>query len=519
MSIAAVKFEYEHFFALVESLRLADAVELKELAAKVYIATAHRDYIKHAIALYYSNRKVFDSHSKIIASMLIDFDAQGLGISNVHTTAFLISCERSNIKQFGEHIRSALRDIPVDTLRFACRVMKNRGTLQNILDLMFRYKNELIQTPAQLLFVEQSLAKFLPEQYRQYVDEMKSLFLSVSERKNDFPSSDKNILDLLSVHYSNSKKFDASYGEPSLLANSGTIFNLLTSKPKVAVCISGQLRGFEEAHQKMAPFFDAFGAERFVHTWADAGRGMLVPDRADRWFSGEFLTEFRSLCAEGKLNGKKFLNLYPAFNNIEGEITVDKLKNVYGTDNVSSEVDQGDLPSNHHKMFYKIWCCHKMMLESARKFDVIIRVRPDLVFDADAVDWDGLLYRAQHEKIVWVETEFGVNRSKGWVGDQFAVGSLEAITTYASIFPLASQLETGLLGAPIIQAHEALGFHMWKHGFSMPKAPITNNRLVEIAKFGPSDLSGLLNSGNAASIDKDIDKRLKAANQRDLQSK
>lgn len=447
-------------------------IDSKDEARVAYALTGQYEFADHAVRMFYADRNAFKAFRDVIGPFLQEMEASGFAPSDHHVMAALICSTKDSVKKFKRWFTDRIFGIPVDRVRFACRVMKRERSMDPLIGLMIDNLDAPGVQPSHLFMLDQYLCGFLPEErqeQRARVDARLDRFIA---DESSLDRREREVIERLERRRRlRSQKLDLS---------ATAVVSILRKKPSIALCISGQMRGFQRAHEVMKPLFDEFNVDRFVHTWSDVGRGMLVPDRADRWFEGRVLNEFRALCLENKITGRSFLEAHPRFLDQGTKVTSEQLIEHYSAIDAVVE-DDIDVPTNHHRMFYKIWSCHELMMSSGKEYDVVIRIRPDLTFDANPAQWGAILHRVQHEKLVFVETEFGINRKNGWVGDQFAIGSMEAMTRYASVYPLSTMVAAAELSSPIVHAHETLGYHMWSGGYTMPRAPIDNAKLVEIS--------------------------------------
>lgn len=151
-------------------------------------------------------------------------------------------------------------------------------------------------------------------------------------------------------------------------------------KLDIAICISGQLRGFEQVFPSIMNAFDFHNhnTQLFVHTWKNIGRRFPYPDHAVRTFSGKFLSAYLVV-----FNGREHLqrcypNLYTLITS-SSSVTEEQLKNFYKTQHIALEDDT--LPpfesfSNLAKMLYKIHKSYQMTIPY--HFDLMLWIRPDV---------------------------------------------------------------------------------------------------------------------------------------------
>ena len=503
----AIAFSYENLMKCFAQWQSAKTIVGEGDVDKCYAITGHNDFIDHAVRLFYADRKQFVALRDIVCEFLLSMPKRGLAPSSNHLLAALVCARKDNIKHFKRWMDDRLHTLPVDRVRFAGRVMKREKTMDFLVDVMQSNIESPQILPSHLFLLDQYYAGFLPEDKDYERQRVASKTRQLASEAN-FAGREFEVIHAL---IKTTTEREASKGDE---LSAASVLRVIEKPPKIALCISGQLRGFEAAHSRMKDFFDYFKVDRFVHTWGDVGRGMLVPDRADRWFSGNLLAEFRVLCAENKLDGKSFLTRYPAFSGLVKKVDQAQVKSFYNAVDVVVEDDIA-MPTNHHRMFYKIWSAHQLMRKSGNSYDVVMRVRPDLVFNADPTEWAAIFARVQNEKLVFVETEFGINRKNGWVGDQFAVGSMDAMDRYASVYPLSNLAAAKNVSSPIVHAHETLGYHMWSGGYIMPRAPLTDGKLTELALISSADALEKISQGGKHD---EVHRRLIAAAKADVKA-
>jgi len=170
---------------------------------------------------------------------------------------------------------------------------------------------------------------------------------------------------------------------------------------RVAICIAGQMRGYEQAFPSVKKYLiDPLGADVFVHTWNEIGSSVnehkrLLPMPLPYYLSGKL-----------RRDRPHFEAVFPAFTASVSKTTFvnhDDLKKLYDAKEVVVETSPnpedydeffgikvpGKLLKAQTKsqwsrqLFYKIWKCNelKKAAENAGnfKYDLVIRLRPDLL--------------------------------------------------------------------------------------------------------------------------------------------
>lgn len=186
---------------------------------------------------------------------------------------------------------------------------------------------------------------------------------------------------------------------------------------KIALCLSGHLRKFEQTYPTLFFYFlKNYDVDIFIHTWDKLG------------FSCAFKTDATLNDTEPKLaevnrlyNPKKMM--------VEGSDFVEELKK------------QGDQYAPHLRnepkhvghmasMFYKIYAANELrkrhQVETGVKYDWVIRCRPDLLFHNDVH-----LPPEHTPGKIWMPKALS---SPDWYNDQFAIGSPDDMDLYSSVF-------------------------------------------------------------------------------------
>lgn len=223
---------------------------------------------------------------------------------------------------------------------------------------------------------------------------------------------------------------------------------------RIAVCISGQLRGYRNAF----PSWRALGLEShevdyFVHVWKDIGRKQPFPLHASRCFPQPLADVFARRAQE--ITPARFWENYPSLFDLfktHAVVSQEEISNFYRTPHVAveREDDLDFLDSNSDKMYYKIRECSKLMSSSNKKYDLVIRIRPDKALDTETPppDWHNILEECARDQVIFVDGPSIFLPGPGFgIGDQFAVGTQEAMNAYSSAWEMHAS-EPKKLGFP-----------------------------------------------------------------------
>ena len=224
------------------------------------------------------------------------------------------------------------------------------------------------------------------------------------------------------------------------------------SRPlNVALCVSGQLRGFRRATESWRNLsLDGHRVTTVVHTWQDVGQ--RFPDnswQAARVFSGRLHDGL--LQAAGMIGFDHLIGRYPSLFGLfrqRCDVTLAELQQHFFTEHVRIEDDA--LPpfaglSNPGKMYYKVEAALGLALDTGIPFDLVVRMRPDKVIDPGAgVDWDAILDASVRDRAIYCDAGLFLNIGFGYsMGDQFAVGPLECMVPYSRTWSVLNNPNRG----------------------------------------------------------------------------
>lgn len=186
---------------------------------------------------------------------------------------------------------------------------------------------------------------------------------------------------------------------------------------KIALCISGHLRKFEETHPTL--YFHLLknhDCDIFVHTWDKLGYACQF--KTDNILDS---TNHKLEDIERVYRPKKLI--------VESSSFIDDLKrqaDVYAPHLSNCPKHAGHMAS----MFYKIYACNELRknyeLETGTKYDLVIRCRPDLLFNNEIII-------PQHD----IQNKILMPRASSnadWYNDQFAIANPEDMDLYASAY-------------------------------------------------------------------------------------
>jgi len=282
-----------------------------------------------------------------------------------------------------------------------------------------------------------------------------------------------------------------------------------TRKLRIAVCVSGQLRGFKDAKATWSLLgLNDHDTDYYVHTWKNVG--VRFPDPAwkghvERRFSdASFVDSYIRMCAQYGI--ATITEMYPSIFSTKaaGLIAIEsEIKDAYGKETVTVIDDESDERfrnfTNQDKMFYKISECFKLAEKSGKEYDLVIRIRPDIKMkEGTKVDWHSLYERSLADRVSFNEAPASLKENI-WVGDQFGAACFEVAKRFASTYEFHDYaIKQKISGVPAVRSgHATLAWSLLCQGVKV-------EQLTQIKWGGLSDVQKLNNFQIKELIEKDI---------------
>lgn len=190
---------------------------------------------------------------------------------------------------------------------------------------------------------------------------------------------------------------------------------------KIALCISGQMRTFEECYPKLKEnIINVLKPDIFIHAWSNAGISTKTNKENNKRFTDKIVTYdiLNKLYKPKKCIIEKFKPHY-----------TDELKNIKVPEILKIKEPRhykGTLP-----MFYKIYECNNLKKKWEQKnnflYDIVIRFRPDLIIKEKIPN-----KIFNHPHIIWF-SDYKINTSSQ-VSDKFAISDSINMNYYSSVW-------------------------------------------------------------------------------------
>ena len=226
-------------------------------------------------------------------------------------------------------------------------------------------------------------------------------------------------------------------------------------KLRIAVCISGQMRGWKRAFKSWGKIgLMSHDVTYFVNTWANEGGGSPVPPNNTRHLPSSFVSPFSDVWNElgEKEMACRYANFFALWNRASGKISTDEIFEVYGTHNAIID-DDADSPftsmNNPHKMYYKLFKCNEMTKNHPDDFDLVIRIRPDIEFTADVnIDWISIYEECTRRKVVYAESSNSDSATYMFPNIGYAMSDFFAVSTPDNMDAYCKSYTMGAGNAP-----------------------------------------------------------------------
>jgi hypothetical protein len=311
------------------------------------------------------------------------------------------------------------------------------------------------------------------------------------------------------------RSWQALQSARSLLAAKAPAVFRSRRRLKVAVCISGQLRGYEAA---FASWQDTVLAQidyrLFVHSWCSIGRSGAEPFRHYLPFEGaEFQRKYRELA--NQVPFEDFRARYPAlFRTLaeSGRTDERSLAEFYRTPHVRLDDETGEpfrSLSNQQKMHYKIESAFRLAEGCGEDFDLIVRIRPDKEIRLMGFDWSAARDLSARRSAVFTDVAYGHHYGYLGIGDQFATGTPDVMAVYSTTWSTYPVLPANrLFSCPDeFTGHMALAQVCWVHGIDVRRAPIRFGALRDAAPLRHAEILRCLeidSAGRADTMDREL---------------
>lgn len=191
---------------------------------------------------------------------------------------------------------------------------------------------------------------------------------------------------------------------------------------KIALCLSGHLRSYEQTWRALKTFvLDTLSPDVFIHTWDTVGASHHIDNHTVK---------------------QKTLQVLPKIQDIykPKNIIIEPLIKRNGEKYRKYLIDDR-CPNGVVNMFYKIHkanlLCEDFCKSLDYKYDIIVRARPDLLFQ-NYINSDDLERATNDSSLLFVPK----NGHYGGINDQFAFGSSEAMSIYANCYTNLDQITT-----------------------------------------------------------------------------
>lgn len=232
-----------------------------------------------------------------------------------------------------------------------------------------------------------------------------------------------------------------------------SIINSSSSKRlKIAVMISGQMRGYCAAFKTWNKILSNHDVDFFISTWklnGASGKPDHLVNQTHRFYFGEYEEPLKNILEN---NEKINIELVSKLIQPSKVINEDEIRRVYGERvkiKIEDESDLIFLETNAQKMYYKIGSAYSM-IEDPSAYDLLVRIRPDIVIEQsnDEITDIMMLVESLPESSKSICTGYGYTYVYYGFGidDKFAIGKPEYMKIYCETWKLNEKNKNKLVG-------------------------------------------------------------------------
>lgn len=267
--------------------------------------------------------------------------------------------------------------------------------------------------------------------------------------------------------------------------------------PRIALCVSGQLRSWKESVLNWADvLYPHANIDTYVHTWSTAGQRSSIFSRS---LPAGITKTLRQLSLDKE--GSSLIRDYPS---IQGLLSFDlqapdanEIASIYNTSVDRIVIEDDALPpyssmSNSQKMLHKIRSCHQLMERNGKRYDLVIRIRPD--FSLTPATWfswsDAYQQLVSSFRIGLADSSLTTTSISFFANDTFAIGTPEVMALYARCLDISLFAQKDkVLWSSNDSSHAVLGWGLWLLGIKA--TPVSGLHGKIIKDSSPLDLCEL----------------------------
>lgn len=283
---------------------------------------------------------------------------------------------------------------------------------------------------------------------------------------------------------------------------------LVLDKPRVAVCITGQFRAFNQAFDSWTEFLQPDAHYDFyVSTWKTTGYKKFSWAHIDRILSKEaanYLTQLKASSNQLKNFDNYCENFFDSVGatELKNEVIASQLSR-YGeliALNFFSETDEKFLSmSNSEKMYFHNMCAFHSVVESGKTYDAIVKIRPDMLIGYRRFPrfWNRLSIEFLSNLKMYAETGYRFEEWGFGCGDQIAIGSQDMMRRYCTVyerreFHKSYQQYVCENHIDTFQGHVSVGVDLWMSGIDIGVVPLELRGLASDKKYTLEEIKPLI---------------------------
>lgn len=250
---------------------------------------------------------------------------------------------------------------------------------------------------------------------------------------------------------------------------------------KLAVEISGQLRGYEKVWEKVKQQLKDIDYDVYISTWENIGIKSIDSRHANRVLETNLAKAWTEInqALGTTLQKELYKELLDYIENRKSYVTFEDLSLFYETQYI--KIDKEDVPffkafTNQQKMYYKMYDVHQMVNGD---YDLYMRIRPDLqLVINEKINWQKL-YEQTNDSILTFRKPW-IHRGTIFIDDIFFIGRKEEYERLINTWHSFEEFNRQNIPGNIIEPHTPLSFRSWISNINIQQCNeyFTNNWLL-----------------------------------------
>lgn len=261
-----------------------------------------------------------------------------------------------------------------------------------------------------------------------------------------------------------------------------------TRRLRIAVCVSGQVRGYKRVIESWASVFDAseHDFDFYCCFWDEIGSKPFVKQHMHRYFSDDFINIYLRH-TESRSDTENELSYYPLYDvfNKKSKLSTNDVIETY------KPVKLDVVPTKDFKEQSGMYCMHYMiercwnLIDDPNSYDLIVRIRPDKPLRG-TLQWNRVLEKAV-QGYLFSDVQADMHQGVGLImGDQIGISIPNIMRKYCQTFSNVKNVNGCYSEYPGYRPHMSLYLGMLEDGVEIISLDSLINPDKPVDAFPPS---------------------------------